>query len=277
MTTIENPFAGHEVGADFAWHKSRGYQGGTDYKVGPDVTVRAACDGVVHRLSPSEIALDYGPSRFINYRELKKLVGSFPRTVKRGETIGITGNEWGGIVRWPHIDRTVNGVRVPFEPVVNAAISKPAQGGTAVPIAPEPAPTLTLGDPDMFQYRNEYGTRWFVHPNDTVRDITPDEWSGNVAVGIPTKTDVPNAAGNRFRRAHDKRVRRLFPPVDGGVKAVDIIEGVLDGLGLSDDLAADVADAVYAKIKKGGVTLTTVGVNAVAVAMVSELTNRLTK
>jgi len=269
MVEIQNPFAGAAVGADFDWHRENGYQGGTDYKVGADEPIRAACAGVVHRMSESEIALDYGPSRFINYREVKKLIGTFPRTVKRGEIIGTTGNEWGGKVRWPHIDRTVAGVRVEFEPAVTLHDSKPADGGTTVPLILE-------GEEEMFQYTKKSGTRWFVHPSLPVRRINSTEWSGNEAVGIRSERKVDNTKAERFRKQHNAMVERLSPGISEDL-ADDIVEAVLDGLSVSADLAGDVSDAVYAKIKAGGVALTKDAVKQVANSTVSELAGRLVK
>ena len=270
MVEVMNPFAGAAIGADFEWHTEHGYQGGTDYKVGPDQLIRAACDGVVHRMSESEIALDYGPSRFINYREVKELVGKFPRAVKRDDVIGKTGNEWGGVVRWPHIDRTVSGVRLPFEPAVTSTPSKPADGGTAVPISSK------SGDDDMFQFQKKSGSRWFVHPDLTVEKISDTQFSANLAVGIRTQRNVDNTKGERFRKAHNARVLQLNPGLTADALD-DLVEGVLDGLNISDAIATDVSDAVYAKLQKGGVTLTKDTVKQIAKSTIGELTGQLAK
>jgi len=134
MVAIENPFAGYDIGYTWAQHKAdpRNLQGGTDYKVGPDRPVTAAADGYATKLSPSEVSIRYAAGHYITVRELKSTVGKFPRNVKRGETIGKTGLFRGGITRWPHIDRTVNGVRLAFEPALTGIDT--AGGGSPIPI-----------------------------------------------------------------------------------------------------------------------------------------------
>lgn len=120
MIRIVNPFAGFPVGADWAWHQSHGYHGGTDYKVAPGRNITAAAAGIARvvndGLNSVEILLPDG--RLITVREIASRVGAFPRQVQIGEVIGITGLVRGGITRWPHIDATVGGVRVPFEPLI---------------------------------------------------------------------------------------------------------------------------------------------------------------
>jgi hypothetical protein len=272
---IENPFAGAAIGWTFEDHKEHGYQGGTDYDVDPDIDVTAAVDGVAHKLSDSEVAIGYAPSRFVNVRELKSLAGDFPRTVRRGEVIGKTGNVWGGKSRWPHIDRTVNGVRVAFEPAVNVTVSKPAGGGTAIPLNP-PTLDLTSGDEEMFQFRKKSGTRWFVHPMLAVKRITAEIWSANAEVGIPTKNGVDNRKAEKFRKAHNARVKPLTPSI-GDDLTDDIVQGVLDSLNLDGTLAEQVADAVYDQIAAGGVDISEASVKALASATVAQFGAALTK
>jgi hypothetical protein len=125
---IQNPFAGHEVGADWEWHARNGFVGGTDYKVAADKPITAPADGVARRLydSVNSIEITLPSGRKITLREVKAATGSFPRNVKRGERIGTTGLVRKGITRWPHIDATVKGKRVKFEALIYTPKPKPA-------------------------------------------------------------------------------------------------------------------------------------------------------
>lgn len=129
---VENPFTGFQVGWTWAQHVAAGYEGGTDYIFYPtDGSITAAADGTV-RLAPGEngftpgdaIILTLTDGRTINYREVASHTGSFPRTVQRGDAVGEPTD--GG--RWPHIDATVGGKRVPFEPLVNIGTAPAGDG-----------------------------------------------------------------------------------------------------------------------------------------------------
>lgn len=110
-------------------------------------------------------------------------------------------------------------------------------------LAPEPEER----DPDMFQYRKQSGTRWFVHPNLKVRRIKPDEWSANDELGIRTVRKVDNSKAEVFRRAQNARARQL-DPADAAEDAETPVEEILDRLDLPDDIAGTVSDAVYARV-----------------------------
>lgn len=117
MVVIRNPWAGYEVGATWAWHKARGLGGGSDYKVPPGKPVRSPAAGrasLVHD-GLNSVAVTLADGRSITLRENRSTHGTFPRTVAIGEQLATTGLVRAGVPRWPHIDATVRGVRVPFE------------------------------------------------------------------------------------------------------------------------------------------------------------------
>lgn len=123
MIVIVNPFAGCAVGWDWGQHIAAGYHGGTDYIMYPPRKITAAADGVVtlvlgeNGFTPGKaIHLKLADGRTINYREVASPLVASGTKVTRGQAIGNPNRA----SRWPHIDATVNGVRVPFEPLVNS-------------------------------------------------------------------------------------------------------------------------------------------------------------
>jgi hypothetical protein len=116
---VTDPWEGVAVGADFDWHKQNGYDGGTDNKVGPDKPVYAATSGwatAMHDVT-NGVLIGMPSGAHVGQLENKKLTGKFPRQVKLGDQIAVTGlvrpNSKGKpVLRWPHTDwRKANGVR----------------------------------------------------------------------------------------------------------------------------------------------------------------------
>lgn len=149
---IENPFRGFVVGWTWKQHRDAGYAGGTDYVFySADGHITAAADGRI-TLAVGQNGFTPGPAiilaladgRSINYREVAKVLVGNGQMVKRGQAIGLATQ--GG--RWPHIDATVGGVRVPFEPLVNIGLD-PAGGGGIV---------ITESDDMAKNYHNSNGT-----------------------------------------------------------------------------------------------------------------------
>lgn len=144
---IVNPFAGCRVGWTWAQHVAainpttgQHYAGGTDYIMYPPRQITAAADGVVELVAGGNgftpgkaIVLKLADGRSINYREVASTLVSSGAKVVRGQAIGNPNRA----SRWPHIDATVNGVRVPFEPLVNSLTT--ASGGS-VPLDNTPTP-----------------------------------------------------------------------------------------------------------------------------------------
>ncbi|HEY4267083.1 MAG TPA: M23 family metallopeptidase [Galbitalea sp.] len=136
---IVNPFAGCTVGWSWAEHRAAGYEGGTDYIMYPPRQITAAADGVVRLVAAENgftpgkaIFLQLADGRSINYREVASTLVKSGAKVKRGQPIGMPNKA----SRWPHIDATVGGVRVPFEPLVNA-LSTASGGSTPLDNTPE--------------------------------------------------------------------------------------------------------------------------------------------
>ncbi|HEY4267859.1 MAG TPA: M23 family metallopeptidase [Galbitalea sp.] len=138
MILIVNPFAGCPVGWTWAQHVAainpstgKHYAGGTDYIMYPPKKITAAADGVVtlvagqNGFTPGKaIVLKLADGRSINYREVASTLVKSGTKVKRGQAIGMPNKA----SRWPHIDATVDGVRVEFEPLVNSLAT--ASGGS---------------------------------------------------------------------------------------------------------------------------------------------------
>lgn len=136
MVNIINPFHGYRVGWTWQQHRDAGFTGGTDYEVAAGHHVPSPATGVARAvadgLNSVEVVLADG--RIITIRELRSRDGNFPRTVQQGEYIGVTGRvATNGVVKWPHIDATIRGSRVPFEPLV-----------TPIPVPPKPMPKPSL-------------------------------------------------------------------------------------------------------------------------------------
>jgi hypothetical protein len=137
MVVIVNPFAGCEVGWSWAEHVAAGYQGGTDYIMYPPNPITAAADGTVTLASGQNgftpgraIILKLADGRTINYREVATILVKSGTKVTRAQAIGMPNRA----SRWPHIDATVDGMRVPFEPLVTGLSTA---GGGSTPITPE--------------------------------------------------------------------------------------------------------------------------------------------
>lgn len=144
-------------------------------------------------------------------------------------------------------------------------------------IAPLVPPTLNPapGDEEMFQYQKKSGTRFFVHPTLPVQRIADtSDFSANLAVGIRTERDVDNRKAEKFRKAHNARVKPLAPSI-GDDLTDDVVQGVLDGLNLNRALAEQVADAVYDQIAAGGVSVDADSVKKLAAATVAAFSSAL--
>jgi hypothetical protein len=145
---VANPFAGFVVGWTWPDHVAAGYLGGTDYIFYPsDGDIVAAADGRItleagaNGFTPGPaIILVLADGRSINYREVATPLVRNGQTVRRGDAIGIANRA----SRWPHIDATVGGKRVPFEPLVNVGTDPSGGGGTPV--------LIPQGDDNMMIY-----------------------------------------------------------------------------------------------------------------------------
>lgn len=124
MTNVISPFHGYAVGWTWAQHRAAGYNGGTDYEVAPGHHVPSPATGVGRKVADglNSVEVEVADGRIFTIRELASYDGKYPRNVKQGEYLGVTGRLG---TKWPHIDATVNGVRVPFEPQVTP-VPKPA-------------------------------------------------------------------------------------------------------------------------------------------------------
>jgi len=117
-----------------------------------------------------------------------------------------------------------------------------------------PNPLFTIvasseGDPDMFQYSKQSGTRWFVHPSLPVRRISAEEWAANEALGIRTERRVDNGKAEIFRRKQNARAKQLditMVDISDDEAAVEVVLGRFD---LPIDIANSVSDVVYSRVE----------------------------
>jgi len=100
---------------------------------------------------------------------------------------------------------------------------------------------------DMFQFKKKSGTKYFVHPNLPVAKIEDFEWAIYRKVGIRSEVDVDNDTARSFIKLHDARAKQLSPLVFSAVENV-VVEGVLEGFDLPEDIAGEVSDAVYLEV-----------------------------
>lgn len=117
---IVNPFAGSAVTWTWDQHKAAGYSGGTDYGYGKDKPVTSPADGRVTVMNDglNGLRVTLADSRSIVIRENKSFTGTIPRDVRLGEQIAVSCRVNGSTRMYEHIEGWVNGVRVPFEPMI---------------------------------------------------------------------------------------------------------------------------------------------------------------
>lgn len=192
---IENPFQGFEVGWTWAEHVKAGYQGGTDYIFYPsDGDIVAAADGRVTLVAGTNgftpgpaILLALSDGRAINYREVARPLVKSGQMVVQGQAIGVPNKA----SRWPHIDATVGGKRVPFEPLVNVGTNTAGGGGT--PVTPPRGNSMT-----SLYYDNSTTPFLFALAGDSPG--TPANWLETTDTGLATTWSAqiggPSAALN---------------------------------------------------------------------------------